>query len=45
MIALSENLQDISDSRETAVINNELKRLNVDIAALQETWLADSGTH
>ena len=26
------------------MINNELKRLNVDIAALQETRLADSGT-
>ena len=41
---LSQNLQDISDARKTAVINNELKRLNVDIAALQETRLADSGT-
>ena len=41
---LSQNLQDISDARKTAVINNELKRLHVDIAALQETRLADSGT-
>ena len=40
---ISENLQDVSDSRKTAVINNELMRLNVDIATLQETRLADSG--
>ena len=31
-------------SRTPAVINDELKRLNVDIATLQETRLADSGT-
>jgi len=43
LTGLSENLQDISDTRKTAVINNELKRLNVDIAAIQETRLADSG--
>ena len=34
---LSASLQDIKDSRKTAVINDELKRLNVDIATLQET--------
>ncbi|XP_066282992.1 uncharacterized protein [Branchiostoma lanceolatum] len=39
-----ENLKDIDDARKTAVINDELRRLNVDIAALQETRLADSGT-
>ena len=44
MISLSENLQDIKDSRKTAVINDELRRLNVAIATLQETRLADSGT-
>ena len=44
MPGLSEDLQDVSDSRKTAVINNELKRLDVDIATLQETRLADSGT-
>ena len=43
MTGISENLQDVSDSRKTAVINNELLRLNVDIATLQETRLADSG--
>ena len=41
---LSTDLKEISDARKTAIINNELKRLNVDIAALQETRLADSGT-
>ena len=41
---LSASLQDIKDSRKTAVINDELKRLNMDIATLQETRLADSGT-
>ena len=41
---MTAKLQDIKDSRETAVINNDLRRLDVDIATLQETWLADSGT-
>ena len=40
---LSAGLQDIKDSRKTAVVNDELKRLNVDIATFQETRLADSG--
>ncbi len=44
LTGLSNNLQNISDSRKTAVINDELKRLNVDIATLQETRLADSGS-
>ena len=44
MTGLSASLQDIKDSSKTAVTNNELKRLNVDIATLQETRLADSGT-
>ena len=43
MTGLSENLQGISDSRKTAVIHKELKTLNVNIAALQEVRLADSG--
>jgi len=41
---LFDDLQIISDARKTAVINNELLRLQVDIAAVQETRLADSGT-
>ena len=41
---LAADLKDISDTRKTAVINNELKRLDVDIATLQETRLADTGT-
>ncbi|XP_063586344.1 craniofacial development protein 2-like [Penaeus indicus] len=40
---ISEDLQTISDVRKTAVINKELLRLQIDIAALQETRLADSG--
>lgn len=44
LTGLSENLQDISDTRKTAVINDELKRLNIDIATLQETRLANAGT-
>ena len=44
MSGLSQDLQDISDARKTAVINDELKRLNVNIATLQETWPANAGT-
>ena len=44
LTGLSENLRQINDSRKTAVINDELKRLNVDIATLQETRPADSGS-
>ena len=47
MPSLSQDLQDISDARKTAVIKDELKRLNVniaDIGTLQETWLANAGT-
>ena len=43
LTGISENLHDVSDSRKTAVINNELLRLNVDVVTLQETRLADSG--
>ena len=31
------DLSQVDDSRKTAIINRELKRLNIDIAALQET--------
>lgn len=41
---LSMDLQDISDARKMAVINNELLRLEVVIAALQETHLAETGS-
>ena len=44
LTGLSEDLQNVRDSRKTAVINDELKRLHVDIATLQETRLADSGS-
>ena len=39
---LSDDLQEINDACKTAVIDRELHRLNIDIAALQETWLPDS---
>jgi len=42
LTGLSEDLQDVSDSRKTAVINDVIKRLHVDIATLQETRLAGS---
>ncbi|GAA6101905.1 uncharacterized protein LOC122792394 [Tachysurus ichikawai] len=41
---LTTDLQQVNDARKTAVIDRELSRLNVDIACLQETRLADSGT-
>ena len=40
---LSNDIQTISEIRKTAVINNELLRLRIDIAGLQETQLAESG--
>ena len=43
-IGLSDNFRDLSGTCKTAVINNELLRLRVDITALQETRLEESGT-
>ena len=40
---LDADLRKIDDSRKTAIINNELNRLNIDICALQETSLPDTG--
>ncbi len=40
---LSENLQGTNDVWKTAIINNKLLRLRMDMAALEETRLADSG--
>ena len=37
------DLSNLDDVRKTAVIDKELTRLKVDIAALQEMRLADSG--
>ena len=34
----------ITDTRKTAVINNELSRLSIDIAVQQETRLSDAGS-
>ena len=41
---LSDDLQQIDAARKTAIINAELHRLDIDIAALQETRLADNGS-
>ena len=42
--SLSNDLQQINDSRKTAIIDSELDRLNIDIAILQETRLAENGS-
>ena len=41
---LSKDLPQIDDARKTAVMSRELKRLNIDIAALQETRLPSNGS-
>ena len=41
---LTEDLKAVDDARKTAIIDCELLRLNVDIAALQETRLPDRGS-
>ena len=41
---LTDDLQAIDDARKTAVIDRELHRLNIDIAALQETRLPETGS-
>lgn len=41
---LTTNLQQIDDAGKTTVIDRELSRLNIDVACLQETRMADSGT-
>ncbi len=40
----SDELQQVDDARKTAVINRELKRLDIDIAALQKTKLPSNGS-
>ena len=35
--------QEVNDARKTAIIDRELSRLNVDVACLQETRLAENG--
>ena len=44
MTGLSDDLQQIGAARKTAIIDVELHRLDIDIAALQETRLADNGS-
>ena len=41
---LSNDIQLIDDARKTAIIDKELTKLDIDIACLQETRLADSGS-
>lgn len=41
---LSDDLQQVDDARKTAIIDHELSRLNIDIAALQETRIPSKGT-
>ena len=41
---LYDDLQQINDARKTAIVDRELKRLNIDIAALQEMRLPGSGS-
>ena len=43
LASLKVALKDINDVRKTAIINDELLKLNIDIATLQETRLADTG--
>ena len=40
----SDNLQEVNDARKTAVIDRELSRLQIDIVALQETRLPETGS-
>ena len=40
---ISDDLQQVNDSRKTVIIDRELTRLDVSIAAVQETTLASSG--
>ena len=41
---MTDNPQQVNDARKTAIIDRELKRLNIDIAALQETRLPENGS-
>ena len=41
---LSDDLGQIEDARKTAVIDRELSKLNLDIAAIQETRLPSNGS-
>jgi len=41
---ISDDLLQVDDTRKTAIINRELSKLNIDIAALQETRLPSDGS-
>ena len=40
----SDDLQEVNDARKTAAIDRELSRLQMDIVALQETRLPETGS-
>ena len=42
--SLSDDLQQINTAHKTAIIDAELHQLDIDIAAQQETRLADNGS-
>ena len=44
MTAISQNLLDINDSGKTAVINDELKRVNIDIPRTNVSFVAETAT-
>ncbi len=44
LTGLNENLEAMNDARKTAVIDRELDKLNIDIAALLETRLSENGS-
>lgn len=41
---VNRDVQSVDDIRKTGVIDNELRRLKIDIATLQETRLPDAGS-
>jgi len=41
---LSQDLSKVVDARKTAIINHGLRKLNIDIAALQVTRLLSNGS-
>ena len=44
LTGLTKDIRDIDGACKTAVISRELERLNIDIAALQETRIAGCGS-
>ena len=44
LTSLNVDLNDISDLRKTAMINDQFLKLDVDIATIQNTRISDTGT-